>query len=419
MPSSDPSDAGPRPEGSNGYVGGALILLLVGALLIAVVARSGPAGRDLPMLPPYGGSAEELALLTANAPASLDPGVMAPAGEGPAYLLRGGDSSEVVAALSVALGFTAGSESRSNAQGFVVVDKGSDRILQVARAPGHPWNLTRGDPDCVGRPDATVSSDGTVSCPDSGVGSDEAGQVGGSPGSAGSFDPAGPSGESTEATRCEPVDCPEGQACAQVCAEPTPIAPVPEPVSAPIELPPPDRAEQRSREVLNAMGLEVARTTLTGAADGSGWQVLAEVAVGGLTAVGLDTHLVIGEDVEVVSGRGMLPDVELLGRYPLIDAEQALARLQANLGPRAGGPEPAVAVAPGTQPSSVVAMRLVLLLQSGLAGDRTGDYLVPAFLVDASDGAVFTVPAASDEYLAESSINPAPEPAPGPQPLSG
>ncbi len=85
-----------------------------------------------------------------------------------------------------------------------------------------------------------------------------------------------------------------------------------------------------------------------------------------------------------------------------------------------GGPRAASAPLAETSspPATVVALRLVLLLQSGLAGDRTGGYLVPAFLVDASDGSVFTVPAAADEHLAESSLNPATEPAPGPQPLS-
>ncbi len=214
------------------------------------------------------------------------------------------------------MGFAAGSETSSDASGFVVVDKGSDRILNVSSTPGHPWSLTRGDPECAGRPDAAVSSDGTVVCPDAGSGSDGSGQSGGSPGSGGSVDPTAPSDGPPDEARCEPVECPEGQACAQVCAEPTQIAPVPEPVLAdPIQLPPADQAEQRGREVLTAIGLEVARTTLTGAPDGSGWQVLAEVAVDGLTAIGLETYLVIGEGAQVVSGSGMVPDVELLGRY--------------------------------------------------------------------------------------------------------
>ncbi len=97
MPASPSAD-------SNRYVGGALILLLVGALAMAGVARSGSVGRDLPLLPPLGGGAAELSLLAANPPTSLDPGVVAPASDGPAYLLKARSAAEVAAALSAALG---------------------------------------------------------------------------------------------------------------------------------------------------------------------------------------------------------------------------------------------------------------------------------------------------------------------------
>lgn len=387
------------------YTGGTLIVLLVGALMMVAVARTAPSGRDLPLLPAAGiAGAESLSLAAPNPPTSLQPGIVAPADQAPAYLLRGGTSGEVVSALTVALGLTAGSDSRSDERGFVVVDRGSDRVLHVSRAPGHPWTLTRGDADCIDRPDATISSDGRISCPESGVGSPEAGQIGGSPGAA-STSPDGAGATGGESVRCPPVECPEGQACAQVCPGPEPLstAPAPQPVRAPIDLPSPEDAERRSREILNAMGLEVARTTLSAAPDGSGWQTLVEVAVGGLTAVGLDTHLLIGEDAEVVSGSGMIPDVELLGSYPLIDAAGALTRLQERLEPLPGGIEPAPAGGFTPEgPASVIGMRLVLLLQAATAGSRTGDYLVPAYLVDSSDGAVFHVPAATDEHLAAS-----------------
>jgi len=419
MPSSDPAAvAGPSAD-SNQYAWGALIVLLVGALVMTAVARTGRSGGDLPLLPPLGGASTEFAPFRGNPPTSLEDGVVAPAQEGPAYLLKAESSTDVVAALAEALGFPTGSEPRSDDQGFIVADKGSDRVLRVGRAPGHPWTLTREDPSCATgtvSSDGPISSDSTVICPDSGIVSAEPGQVGGSSASAGAPSGVTDPQVADEEARCEPVDCPEGQACAQVCAEPTPVSPLPEPVAPPdpIELPPADQAERRGREILDKLGLEVARTTLTGSPDGLGWQVLAELSVGGLTAVGLDTNLVIGEGAEVVAGSGMVPDVELLGRYPLVDASQVLQRLQAVPGISLGGPEPALAPVqdPGV-PTSIVALRLVLLLQYGLVGDRTGDrtadrtgeslvpsYLVPAFLVDASDGSVFTVPAAADEFLA-------------------
>ncbi|MBW3537356.1 MAG: hypothetical protein KY395_06265, partial [Actinobacteria bacterium] len=316
--------------------------------------------------------------------------------------LNAATSPEIVTALSVALGMTAGSDARSTDSAFLVTDSGSDRVLRVGKAPGHPWTLTRGDAECLDRPDAVVSSDGTVSCPASGVGTSGSAQGGTSSGSTGSES----QGSATEEARCPPVACPPGQVCAQVCPDPTPVTrPFPFESDEPsFELPDPQAAESRTREVLNAMGLEVARTTLAAAADGSAWEVLAEVSVGGLAAVGMETHLSIGEDAEVVAGTGMVPDVELLGRYPLVGAREALSRLQPTATvPPPGGAEPAVAPDPrdGTAVETVVTgIRLVLLLQVGNVQQLAGDYLVPAFLIDASDGAVFTVPAVTDEHLA-------------------
>ena len=398
-----------RGTSASGAIAGSLIVLLVGALIMVAVARTGPESRDLPLLPPIAeGAGGELATLTSNRPpASLGPGVVAPAGEAPAYRLNAATSPEIVTALTVALGLTAGSDSRSTDSAFLVADSGSDRVLRVRKEAGHPWTLMRGDPECVDRPDSVVSSDGTVSCPASGVGTSGSTQ-GGSSGSTGSAS----QGSSPEEARCPPVDCPPGQACAQVCPEPTPVTrPFPFESDGPsVELPDPREAESRTREVLNAMGLEVARTTLAAAPDGSAWQVLAEVSIGGIAAVGMETHLSIGEDAEVVAGTGMVPDVELLGRYPLVGAPEALSRLQRTVTAPAGGPpEPAAGRDLGDDPTAetvVTGIRLVLLLQAGNVQQLAGDYLVPAFLVDASDGAVFTVPAATDEHLAPAETGP-------------
>lgn len=403
-----PADDPTRSSGSNALAG-SLIVLLAGALVMVAVARTGPQSRDLPLLPPIDGTGEEAelsSLASTEPPGSLAPGVVAPTGEAPAYRLNAATSREIVTALTVALGMTAGSDSRSNDRNFLVTDRGSDRVLLVEKAAGHPWTLNRGDPECIGRPDSVVSSDGTVSCPASGVGTSGSGQTSGSTGSGGSAgsDSGGTSG--SEEARCPPVECPEGEVCAQVCPEPAPVTrPFPFESDEPsFELPDPQRAESRTREVLNAMGLEVARTTLSAAADGSSWQVLAEVSVGGIAAVGMETHLSIGEDTEIVAGTGMVPDVELLGRYPLIGAADALSRLQRTVVAQPGGPEPAVAPAPGEfEPMgrpTVTGIRLVLLLQAGNVEQLAGDYLVPAFLVDASDGSIFTVPAVPDEHLA-------------------
>ena len=426
MPSSDPqasplSDAGPadtRPAAKG--IAASVVILLAGAVTMFAVSGGSGSGPDLPLLPPLDGNsragAESLTIAASPPPSSLGPGVTGPADEAPAYRLRSGPSASAVEALATALGLSAEPGSQLDGPFAVVVDRESDRFLRVENSPGHPWQLMRGDPECLDGPDSSVSSDGSISCPvSSGVvepdqvsGSDPStgSGVGGS-GVAGSSSPFEPGDD--EQVRCPPVDCPEGQACAQVCPEPFPFDP---PHAPSFELPPPQAAETRAREVLRALGLEIARSTLAVAPDGGAWQVLAELAVGGIPAVGMDTQLSIGEDSQVIAGSGMLPDAELLGSYPLITADEALVRLQQihspNNQPQFDGREPAMgapepAIDYGSQPplEDVVAtgMRLVLLLQAAGGGARSGSYLVPAFLVDASDGSVFTVPAAMDEHL--------------------
>ena len=430
MTDAAPPDSGPGVKA----ITATLVILLVGALAMMAVARSAPrSGGDLPLLPAPGGSAagdaESLSIAAAPAPTTLAPGVRAPATEAPAYRLNPGASDNIATALSVALGITAGSESRSDERRVLVVDKDTDRVLHISQEPGSPWSLSRGDPDCFDRPDSSVSSDGSVSCAPSSSGSSGPGQVGGSEPSQGSGSSGSSEGPSGDQVRCPPVDCPEGQACAQVCPDPTPVGDPPP--AQPVDLPSPEAAETRTREVLRALGLQVVRTTLAAAPDGTAWQVLAEVSVGGITAVGMDTHLSIGEGGEVVAGSGMLPDVELLGRYPLVDADEALQRLQATQSPTSpgsmqggiepdlGAPEPAIgapAFPEAVGPTSATGIRLVLLLQLGNLEDRSGSYLVPAYLIDASDGSVFTVAAATDEYLAEPQEPPFPEPVPLPAP---
>ena len=420
MPSSDPA-AGPAmmqptdaPDSRFGAKAlmASVVILLVGASAMYAVGRGAPAAGELPLLPPLDADsragAESLTIAASPPPSTLGSGVVAPADEAPAYRLRGGRAGDVVTPLTAALGITPSSESRLEEGAVLVVDAGSDRVLKVEDSPGHPWNLMRGDPDCFGHPDSSVSSDGTISCPD-GEGSSEAGQVGGSEPSQGSGVSGDESSARDEQVRCPPVECPEGQACAQVCPEPSLLAP---PEGPSFALPPPQAAETRAREVLQTLGLEVARSTLSVSPDGAYWQVLAELSVGGIAAVGMDTQLSIGEDAQVIAGSGMIPDARLLGSYPLISADEALTRLQQihspNDQPQFDGREPAVGVPepmidyssrPPEEETAVTGMRLVLLLQTSGGGPRSGAYLVPAFLLDASDGSVFTVPAAIDEHL--------------------
>lgn len=429
MPSSDPPPAAPvipPTDASDSRFGAkalmaSLVILLAGALAMFAVGRGAPAAGDLPLLPPLNADsragAESLTIAATPPPSSLGPGVVAPAEEAPAYRLGGGRAEEVGTPLATALGMTPSPESRSTEEGLLVIDTASERVLRVENLPGNPWNLMRGDPDCFDHPDSSVSSDGTISCPDS-TSSSEGGQVGGSEPSQGSISSenqgaaSGVGGApSDEQVRCPPVECPEGQACAQVCPDPQPFPPAD---LEPVQLPSPQAAEERAREVIRGIGLAVARSTLSVAPDGNSWQVLAELSVGGISSVGMDTQLSIGEGAQVIAGSGMIPDAQLLGAYPLITADEALVRVQQvhspNDQPQFDGREPAdgapepmsdqfhSSVSP-PGPTSVTGMRLVLLLQSSGGGPRSGAYLVPAFLLDTSDGSVFTVPAAMDEHL--------------------
>lgn len=414
MPSSEPTsdpqvmtvsspETGDARPGRTG-IAASVVILLAGALIMIAVSRGAPGGGDLPLLPPLGGDSrvgvETLTIAATPPPSSLGPGVSTPADRAPAYRIAEGSAADVVTTLATALGFTAAPESRSDSRGFLIVDAGSDRLLRVENAPGYPWSVQRGDPDCIDQPDSSVSSDGTISCPSS-DGSTGPGAVQGSEPSPGSEEPG-----SEEQVRCPPVECPEGQACAQVCPEPELMVPQPEPFA---QLPNPQETEQLARRIIQSLGVEVARSTLSVAPDGRSWQVLAELAVGGIPAVGMDTLLSISGEAEVVAGRGMIPTVDLLGEYPVITADEALIRLREvhspNDQPRfdgrepAGRPEPAIdddLLLPPTEETFVTAMRLVLLLQTTPGG---GVFLVPAFQIDGSDGGTFTVPAARDEHL--------------------
>lgn len=422
MPSSDLSGGAPviepaaGPESTFGAKAlmASFVILLAGALAMFAVGRGGPASGDLPLLPPLDADsrpgAESLTIAATPPPSSLGPGVVAPADEAPAYRLNPARTADVVTSLTSVLGMNPRPGPRPDQDALLIVDAGSDRVLRVENSPGNPWSLMRGDPDCFGDPDSSVSSDGTISCPDSTssepatadpMSSESQGAVSG--------------GQSEEQGRCPPVECPEGQACAQVCPDPQP-GPQPLDLGAPVvQLPSPQEAEARAREVLEGLGLEVARSTVAVAPDGSAWQVLAELSVDGIPAVGMDTQLSIGEGAQVIAGSGMVPDARLLGAYPLITADEALVRVQQihspNTQPQFGGREPAAgdpeptighSSLPPDGETAVTGMRLVLLLQTSGGGPRSGAYLVPAFLLDASDGSVFTVPAALDENLTPS-----------------
>jgi hypothetical protein len=425
MPSSEPQeipmsgDQQADPRSGAKALAASLVILLAGGLTMFAVSRGAPGVADLPRLPPLDGNsragAESLTIAAGPLPSSLASGVVAPADEAPAYRLTGGGRvDDVVAVLAKALGIESGPESRRDERGALIADAGSDRVLRVENSPGYPWSLMRGDIDCFDNPDSSVSSDGSIACP-SATGSAEPGPMGGAEPSQGavSSESRGATSGAGEEARCEPVECPAGQACAQVCPEPELIAPVAEPEPF-VQLPNPQDTEARARSIFQSLGLEIARSTVSVAPDGRAWQVLAELSVEGIPVVGMDTQLSFGGGGEVVAGSGMLPGVDLLGAYPLITAGEALTRLQQihspnvqphfdGREPAVGAPEPAVAPdfasVPPADPTEVTGLRLVLLLQASGGGPRGGSYLVPAFLVDTSDGSVFTVPAATDEHL--------------------
>ena len=357
------------PPGSPGALAVAVVLLLAVAVIVAV-DRAQPRGGEAPSRerPPGAGGAEARPKLprtnvqtetinafTASLPETIAAGVVSTEKQAPAFELRASRGTAIAIRLRDALGLVGTPE--VDPDGVIVADTASDRVLRVVFAPGSPWMMYRGDPACLRTAEAGVSPDGRIFC------ATELGRSG-----------------SDRLLAARTVTAEEARSIAE--------------------------------EAMSRLGLEARNLIVSDSGDpgpglgGATWGVTVETAVGGFSVIGLDTRLSVAENGRVVSGFGMVAQPELVGTYPLIDAPAAQARLLESL--RESGHRSPVesrrGVGPAPEPTTIVGARLALALgeppvKPGMR--REFSYLVPTLVLDASDGAVFPVPAVTAEHLAD------------------
>jgi hypothetical protein len=247
--------------------------------------------------------------------------------------------------------------------------------------------------------------------------------------------PASDAGDCTVTTREGPPDAPVGcasgssgvataSAVAVACAPDQPCKPPPPPADLPSE----SEARQIALRTFERAGIDTSGSVQLSGPD-YGWNVTTEPRVGGRRVVNLGTTMQIGSKGSIVSAGGRLIDPDAIGDYPLVTTSKGFERLKeqwgAGPGPLRGGPEPAIAIAPGEpapdggpgQPPQPI-VRTITGVTLGLLptfGTET-TYLAPVFLFETDDGAVVPVPAVVDELLEQPGGGGTPEPAPVPVP---
>jgi hypothetical protein len=305
--------------------------------------------------------------------------------------------------------------------------------VRVEKQAGAPWSYSRWTPDCG--PDASVSSDGSVSCGGATAGS---GTASGS--AAGTASGSAASGTATAtvvvppATAVEPCpmpDCPPGSSCTQVCPTPTPEPlPVPTPPERPADLPAKADAERIGRELLAKTGADLDRAEVRVDDGFSQWMVAADPVVGGLPTQGMASTVAVGPKGAIEFANGWLGDPTQGDDYPLAGVQAGIERLKAGAGgwsPYPGGPEPAIArdmpacVDCAPQVRTITGVRLGLQFSpvytsDGLPADAL---LVPAYFFRFDDSEFEqAVIAVADEFLPKpTEVKPMPAPEPAPMPV--
>ena len=240
--------------------------------------------------------------------------------------------------------------------------------------------------------------------------------------------PAYDMNDCTVTTREGPPDAPvacssasSGVATAVACAPDQPCEPPPPPADLPSE----SEAKEIALRTLERAGIDTSGSMEAyGPADG--WNITTEPRVDDRRVFGLGTYLQIGAKGKIVSAGGRLVTTDAIGDYPLVTTAKGFERLkeQGGSGPGVlrGGPEPAIAIAPGEpvpdggppQPIVRTITGVTLGLQPTFGGET--NYLAPVFLFETDDGGVVPVPAVVDELLQQPGGAGVPEPAPVPEP---
>ena len=236
----------------------------------------------------------------------------------------------------------------------------------------------------------------------------------------------------TVTTREGPPDAPvacssasSGVAIAVACAPDQPCQPPPPPVDLPSE----SEAKEIALRTLERAGIDTSGSVqVHGPADG--WNITVEPRLDGRRVVGLGTNVQIGSKGKITAAGGRVFTSDAIGDYHLVTTAKGFERLKDQWGPGPGvlrgGPDPAIAIAPGEpvpddrmpeppQPIVRTITGVTLGLQLMFGGDS--GYLVPVFLFETDDeGGPIPVLAVVDELLQQPGGGGTPEPAPVPVP---
>lgn len=109
------------------------------------------------------------------------------------------------------------------------------------------------------------------------------------------------------------------------CPEPTPTPTVP-------GVPSPSDAEERTRTMLDDLGVSIEGRFEVFGEDGYSRTVVFSPTVDGVRALGLETSITYGEDGRVTYANGVMAKVEPVGTYSLVGLDVALKRLQDGFG---------------------------------------------------------------------------------------
>jgi hypothetical protein len=318
----------------------AAVVLAAGALAVT----SGDDGGERPVLPVAlgasgaGGEAAMAADMSlAYVTNAAGDGLPALGGEAEANRLSGTVDQARVLALATALGFEDPArllaEGRSG-DGTWRVESGHG-TLEVYEAGGGAWMFSSQQLLGDGSSGSGSSSSGSAGCEpgpavDCGF-AEGSGPITTVPGTGCAYD--GSTGCAT--TQTAMAECPPNASCLApgvdpacppdaVCAEPLPLEPTP-----PADLPSKDEAQRIAMELLSHAGMDVDDATVSVNGPSDAWYITVEPRIDGLSAVGWQANVGVGPKGTITMASGLFGTPERLGRYPLIDTDAAIERLNA------------------------------------------------------------------------------------------
>lgn len=240
-----------------------------------------------------------------------------------AYRLFRGDAAARVARLASALGL--GTVEKDGETWHASRTEGDRTFtLTVYDGPELSWSYFEGTYEGGGVVGTGRVEPGVEGGEGSG-GSDGSGVSGGSVGTT----PGGDTSTDDTTVTCDMPECPEGQACAQVCPEPSPDGTVkPEPVpEPPTDLPSVTDAERMARDLLTAAGIDIGDADITATDDTYSVSVSVVPEVGGSPVAGLGIWFSYGSKGVLQNASGFLSSTQPADEYPLVGTAAGAKRL--------------------------------------------------------------------------------------------